>query len=67
VFDVAVDLRLSSSSFGKWVGVELSSENKTQLRVPLGFAHGFVVISGSAAFLYKTTKYWYPKHERSLL
>lgn len=67
VFDVAVDLRRSSSSFGKWVGVELSAENKKQLWVPPGFAHGFVVTSDSAEFLYKTTDYWYPEHERSLL
>lgn len=67
VFDVAVDLRRSSPSFGKWVGVELSAENKKQLWVPPGFAHGFAVISDSAEFLYKTTDYWYPEHERSLL
>lgn len=67
VFDVAVDLRRSSPNFGKWVGVELSAENKRQLWVPPGFAHGFVVTSDSAEFLYKTTDYWYPEHERSLL
>lgn len=67
VFDVAVDLRRSSPSFGKWVGVELSAENKKQLWVPPGFAHGFLVTSDSAEFLYKTTDYWYPEHERSLL
>jgi dTDP-4-dehydrorhamnose 3,5-epimerase len=67
VYDVAVDLRRSSSSFGKWVGVELSSDNKKQLWIPPGFAHGFVVISDSAEFLYKTTDYWCPEHERSLL
>jgi dTDP-4-dehydrorhamnose 3,5-epimerase len=67
VFDVAVDLRKSSTHFGKWVGVELSAENKKQLWVPPGFAHGFVVTSDSAEFLYKTTDYWYPEHERSLL
>lgn len=67
VFDVAVDLRRSSSNFGQWVGVELSAENKRQLWVPPGFAHGFVVTSQSAEFLYKTTDYWYPEHERSLL
>lgn len=67
VFDVAVDLRRSSPNFGKWVGVELSAENKRQLWVPPGFAHGFLVTSGSAEFLYKTTHYWYPEHERSLL
>lgn len=67
VFDVAVDLRKSSATFGKWVGVELSAENKRQLWVPEGFAHGFVVTSDSAEFLYKTTDYWFPEHERSLL
>ncbi len=67
VFDVAVDLRRSSSNFGKWVGVELSAENKKQMWVPPGFAHGFIVTSDSAEFLYKTTDYWYPEHERSLL
>lgn len=67
VFDVVVDLRRSSPSFGKWVGIELSAENKKQLWVPPGFAHGFVVTSDSAEFLYKTTDYWYPEHERSLL
>ncbi|KUE90277.1 dTDP-4-dehydrorhamnose 3,5-epimerase [Cupriavidus necator] len=67
VFDVAVDLRKSSSSFGKWVGVRLSAENKRQLWVPEGFAHGFVVTSDYAEFLYKTTDYWYPEFERSLL
>lgn len=67
VFDVAVDLRRSSPNFGKWVGVELTAENKRQLWVPEGFAHGFVVLSESAEFLYKTTDYWFPEHERSLL
>ena len=67
VFDVAIDLRRSSSNFGKWVGVELSADNKRQLWVPPGFAHGFVVTSESAEFLYKTTDYWYPEHERNLL
>jgi dTDP-4-dehydrorhamnose 3,5-epimerase len=67
VFDVAVDLRQSSPNFGRWVGVELSAENKKQLWVPPGFAHGFVVTSDSAEFLYKTTDYWYPEHERSLI
>lgn len=67
VFDVAVDLRRSSPNFGKWVGVELSAENKKQMWVPPGFAHGFVVTRDSAEFLYKTTDYWYPEHERSLL
>ncbi|VFR50040.1 dTDP-4-dehydrorhamnose 3,5-epimerase [plant metagenome] len=67
VFDVAVDLRRASPSFGKWVGVELSGDNKRQLWVPPGFGHGFVVTSESAEFLYKTTDYWFPEHERSLL
>ena len=67
VFDVAVDLRRSSPHFGKWVGVVLSADNHRQLWVPPGFAHGFVVTSDSAEFLYKTTDYWYPEHERSLL
>ncbi len=66
VFDVAVDLRKSSPTFGRWVGVELSAENKRQLWVPPGFAHGFVVTSDSAEFLYKTTDYWAPEHERAL-
>ena len=67
VFDVAVDLRRRSPTFGRWVGERLSADNKRQLWVPPGFAHGFVVLSESAEFLYKTTDYWYPEHERSLL
>lgn len=67
VFDVAVDVRKDSPSFGHWVGVTLSAENKKQLWVPPGFAHGFLVLSESAEFLYKTTDYWYPEFERSLL
>lgn len=67
VFDVAVDLRRSSPNFGKWDGVVLSADNKRQLWVPPGFAHGFVTLSDSAEFLYKTTDYWFPEHERSLL
>jgi dTDP-4-dehydrorhamnose 3,5-epimerase len=67
VFDVSVDLRRSSPNFGKWAGVTLSAENKRQLWIPPGFAHGFVVASASCEFLYKTTDYWYPEHERSLL
>ncbi len=64
VFDVAVDLRRSSPRFGQWVGVELSAENKRMLWVPPGFAHGFLVLSESAEFLYKTTDYYAPEHER---
>jgi dTDP-4-dehydrorhamnose 3,5-epimerase len=67
VFDVAVDLRQSSPTFGQWEGVELSAENKRMLWVPEGFAHGFLVLSDSAEFLYKTTDYYFPQHERSLL
>jgi dTDP-4-dehydrorhamnose 3,5-epimerase len=67
VFDVAVDLRRSSHTFGKWVGVTLSAQNKRQLWVPGGFAHGFVVTSEAAEFLYKTTDFWYPEYERTLL
>ncbi|MES2070175.1 MAG: dTDP-4-dehydrorhamnose 3,5-epimerase [Pseudomonadota bacterium] len=67
VYDVVVDLRKSSPRFGKWVGVTLSAENKRQLWVPAGFAHGFVVVSDKAEFLYKTTDYWAPEHERCLL
>ncbi|MGB9150219.1 MAG: dTDP-4-dehydrorhamnose 3,5-epimerase [Burkholderiales bacterium] len=67
VFDVAVDLRRSSTTFGKWVGVNLSDENKRMLWVPPGFAHGFVTLSETCEFLYKTTDYWCPQYERSLL
>lgn len=67
VFDVAVDLRKSSETFGRWVGVRLSAENKKQLWIPEGFAHGFMVISEVAEFLYKATDYYAPEHERSLL
>lgn len=67
VFDVAVDLRRSSPTFGKWEGVLLSADNKRQLWVPPGLAHGFVVLSDSAEFLYKTTDYYHPEFERSLL
>ena len=66
VFDVAVDLRRASPTFGKWYGVELSGENHRQFWVPAGFAHGFYVLSESADFLYKTTDYYAPQHERSL-
>ncbi|TPQ39599.1 dTDP-4-dehydrorhamnose 3,5-epimerase [Cupriavidus pinatubonensis] len=67
VFDVAVDLRRNSPTFGKWGGWTLSAENKCQLWVPEGFAHGFLVTSHSAEVLYKTTDYWYPEYERSLV
>ena len=67
VFDVAVDLRKASPTFGQWAGVELSEENKRQLWIPPGFAHGFLVTSDSADFLYKTTDYYAPQFERSLL
>lgn len=66
VFDVAVDLRKSSPTFGQWVGVILSAENKRQMWVPEGFAHGFIVLSDTAEFLYKTTDYYAPEHERSI-
>ncbi len=66
VFDVAVDIRRSSSTFGKWTGVVLSAENKRQFWVPEGFAHGFLVLSESADFLYKTTEYYAPEHERCI-
>ncbi len=66
VFDVAVDIRGSSPTFGRWVGVTLSAENKRQLWVPEGFAHGFVVLSDTADFLYKTSDYYAPEHERSI-
>jgi dTDP-4-dehydrorhamnose 3,5-epimerase len=67
VFDVAVDMRRSSSNLGQWVGVELSAENNRQLWIPPGFAHGFVVLSETADFLYKATDYYAPQHERCLL
>ncbi|AMM24213.1 dTDP-4-dehydrorhamnose 3,5-epimerase [Variovorax sp. PAMC 28711] len=66
VFDVAVDIRKSSPTFGKWVGVELSEGNHKQLWVPAGFAHGFLVLSETADFLYKTTDYYAPEFERSI-
>jgi dTDP-4-dehydrorhamnose 3,5-epimerase len=66
VLDVAVDLRKSSATFGQWVGVKLSAENKHQLWVPAGFAHGFVVLSDTAEFLYKTTDYYAPEYERCI-
>jgi dTDP-4-dehydrorhamnose 3,5-epimerase len=66
VFDVAVDMRRSSPRLGQWAGVELSADNKRQLWVPAGFAHGFLVLSDSADFLYKTTDYYAPQFERAL-
>ena len=67
VFDVAVDVRRSSTNFGRWVGVTLSAANRRMLWIPPGYAHGFLVLSQSAEFLYKTTDYWYPEFERCLL
>lgn len=67
VFDVAVDLRKSSATFGQWVGAELSEENARQMWVPAGFAHGFLVLSEVADFLYKTTDYYAPEYERSII
>lgn len=67
VFDVAVDLRANSPKFGSWTGVLLSAENHRQLWIPEGFAHGFLVLSESAEFLYKTTEFWHPEHERTLV
>ena len=67
VFDVAVDLRRSSPTFGRWVGFELSAENQRMAWIPPGFAHGFCVLSESAEFLYKTTDYWHPEDEHCLL
>ena len=66
VFDVAVDIRKSSPTFGRWVGTRLSADNKRQLWIPPGFAHGFLVLSDTAEFLYKTTDYWAQEHERCL-
>jgi dTDP-4-dehydrorhamnose 3,5-epimerase len=67
VFDVAVDIRKGSPTFGQWFGLELSAENNKQLWIPAGLAHGFLVTSESAEFLYKTTDYYHPEFERSLL
>lgn len=67
VYDVAVDLRQSSATFGWWVGLELSAENKKQLWIPEGFAHGFLVLSEEAEFLYKTTDYWHAASERCIV
>jgi dTDP-4-dehydrorhamnose 3,5-epimerase len=67
VFDVAVDLRKKSATFGHWSGVQLSAENKRQMWIPEGFAHGFLVLSDVAEILYKTTDYYAPEHERSII
>ena len=67
VFDVVIDLRKSSNTFGKWAGVELSVENKKQLWIPPGFAHGFLVLSETAEFLYKTTDYWHAASEKCII
>jgi len=67
VFDVAVDIRRSSPTFGRWTGMRLSEHNRRMLWIPPGFAHGFLVVSPAAEFLYKTTDYWYPEFERTLM
>jgi len=67
IYDVVVDVRRKSPTFGKWIGHHLSAENKNMLWIPAGFAHGFAVLSDYADFLYKTTDYWAPQHERTLL
>lgn len=67
ILDIAVDVRKSSPYFGKWFGIKLSAENKKVLWIPKGFAHGFLVLSDSAEFLYKTTDYWAPEHERCII
>lgn len=67
VFDVAVDIRKSSPTFGQWVGETLSADNKKQLWIPPGFAHGFLTLSNTAEFLYKTTDYWAPEYERAII
>lgn len=67
VFDVAVDIRIGSPTLGRWVGTELSAENKRMLWIPEGFAHGFLVLSEFAEVFYKTTDYWAPRHERTII
>lgn len=67
IFDVSVDIRCNSPTFGHWVGVTLSAQNKRELWIPVGFAHGFLVLSDLAECLYKTTDYWSPEHERCLI
>ncbi|MEB7713077.1 dTDP-4-dehydrorhamnose 3,5-epimerase [Kluyvera cryocrescens] len=67
VYDVAVDIRKESTTFGKWVGVNLSAENKRQLWIPEGFAHGFLVMSDKAEFVYKTTNYYYPESDCGII
>jgi len=67
VFDVAIDLRQSSPTFGKWIGEVISADNKKQLWIPEGFAHGFLTLSDSAQFLYKTTNFYSPEHERTII
>jgi len=67
IFDVTVDLRRASPTFGRWFGVRLSAQNKRQIWIPVGCAHGFIVLSGTAELLYKTTDYWAPEHERCIL
>ena len=66
VFDVVVDIRKGSSTFGQWIGETLTADNKKQLWIPVGFAHGFAVLSENAELLYKTTDYWAPKHEHCI-
>ena len=67
IYDVSIDLRRSSPTFGEWFGIEISKENRNQIWIPPGFAHGFLVTSETAEVLYKATDYWYPESERTLL